>query len=113
MHYPERPNQPALKNISLRIGGGQTHALCGTSGSGKSSIFALLQRFYDPSVGTITFGGIDYREIPLEALRASMAYVSQDAVLFEGTIMWNLSLGALDPASVTEEQVRVACNQAQ
>lgn len=73
---------------------------------------ALLQRFYDPSRGTITFGGIDHRQIPLDDLRASMAYVSQDSVLFEGTIRWNLSLGALDPVSVTEDHIRSVCEQA-
>jgi ATP-binding cassette subfamily B (MDR/TAP) protein 1 len=73
---------------------------------------ALLQRFYDPSRGTITFGGTDHRQIPLDDLRASMAYVSQDSVLFEGTIRWNLSLGALDPATVTEDQIQMACKQA-
>jgi ATP-binding cassette subfamily B (MDR/TAP) protein 1 len=112
MHYPQRPNHPALKDISLRIRAGQTHSLCGTSGSGKSSIFALLQRFYDPSSGTITFGGVDHRQLALENLRASMAYVSQDPVLFEGTIRWNLSLGSLGPCSVTEDHLRTACEQA-
>lgn len=112
LHYPQRPEHPALKDISLRIGAGHTHAFCGTSGSGKSSILALLQRFYDPSKGSITFGGVDHREIRLEELRASMAYVSQDPVLFEGTIMWNVALGALDPGSVTQDQVRAACEQA-
>ncbi|KAJ9093316.1 hypothetical protein QFC20_007139 [Naganishia adeliensis] len=112
MRYPQRPNHPALKDISLRIGAGQTHAFCGTSGSGKSSILALLQRFYDPSRGTITVGGVDHRSMPLDDLRASMAHVSQDPILFEGTIRWNLSLGALDPPSVTEDQIREACEQA-
>lgn len=50
--------------------------------------------------------------MPLDDLRASMAYVSQDPILFEGTIRWNLSLGALDPPSVTEDQIREACEQA-
>ena len=112
MRYPQRPNHPALKDISLRIGAGKTHAFCGTSGSGKSSILALLQRFYDPSRGTITFGGVDHRRLSLDDLRASMAYVSQDPVLFEGTIRWNLSLGSLDPPSVTEDEIKAACEQA-
>ncbi|KAJ9101252.1 hypothetical protein QFC21_003471 [Naganishia friedmannii] len=112
MRYPQRPNHPALKDISLRIRAGQTHAFCGTSGSGKSSILALLQRFYDPSRGTITFGGVDHRHLSLDDLRASMAYVSQDPVLFEGTIRWNMSLGALDASSVTDEQIKFACEQA-
>lgn len=84
MCYPQRPDHPALQDINLRFIAGQTHSLCGPSGNGKSSIMALLQRFYDPSRGTITFGGTDHRQIPLDDLRASMAYVSQDSVLFEG-----------------------------
>jgi ATP-binding cassette subfamily B (MDR/TAP) protein 1 len=112
MRYPQRPNHLALKDISLRIGAGKRHAYCGMSGGGKSSLLALLQRFYDPSRGTITFGGVDHRHMPLEDLRASMAYVSQDAVLFEGSIRWNLALGALDPGSVTEEMISEACEQA-
>jgi ATP-binding cassette subfamily B (MDR/TAP) protein 1 len=112
MRYPQRPSHPALKDISLRIGAGKKHALCGSSGSGKSSIFALFQRFYDPSKGTITFGGVDHRKLALGDLRASMAYVSQDPVLFEGSIMWNLALGGPDPSSITEDQVRIACEQA-
>lgn len=112
MCYMQRPTHPVLRAIDIRIVAGQTHALCGVSGGGKTSIMALLQRFYDPSRGTITFGGIDHRQIPLEDLRASMAYVSQDSVLFQGTIRWNLSLGSLDPPSVTEEEIRAACEQA-
>lgn len=73
---------------------------------------ALLQRYYDPTEGTITFGGIDHRQIPLDDLRASMAYVPQDSVLFGGTIRWNLSLGSLNPSAVTEEMIRNACEQA-
>lgn len=112
MRYPQRPDPPALRELNLHIRAGKTHAFCGTSGSGKSSILALLQRFYDPSRGTITFGGVDHRQPSIDELRASMAYVSQDPVLFEGTIRWNLSLGALEPSSVTEEEIRVACVQA-
>lgn len=113
MRYPQRPELPALDAISLRILGGKKNAFCGTSGSGKTTILALLERFYEPSRGTIKFGDIDHREISLRDLRASMAYVSQDSVLFEGTVRWNVSLGALDPNSVTEEQIKRACQQAQ
>jgi ABC-type multidrug transport system fused ATPase/permease subunit len=112
LRYPQRPKYRALKDINLRLVGGKTHALYGTTGSGKSSILALLQRFYDPSRGTITFAGIDHRVLTLEELRANMAYVSQDAIMFEGTIRWNLSLGALDPASVIEADIRQACEKA-
>lgn len=113
LRYPQRPGIPALDGISLRVLAGKKNAICGTSGSGKTSILAAIERFYDPSRGTIKFGDLDHREIPLQALRASMAYVSQDPVLFQGTVRWNVSLGALNPEAVTQEQVRRACEQAQ
>lgn len=85
----------------------------GPSGSGKSSILALLQRFYDPADGSITFGGVDSRAIPLEKLRAQMAYVSQEPTLYGGgSIRWNLTLGSNDPDSVTQAQLEQACEQA-
>ena len=112
MRYPTRPKHPALRELTLTLRAGQRTAFCGTSGSGKSSILSLLQRFYDPSRGTLSFGGVDSRAIPLEELRAKMAYVSQDPVLFSGTIFWNLAMGAVDPSTVTREDVEQACDQA-
>ncbi|CAO1615263.1 unnamed protein product [Parajaminaea phylloscopi] len=112
MRYPQRPEQPALRCLNLRIQPGSNVAFCGTSGSGKSSILALLQRFYDPSKGTITFGGTDSRAMSLDELRSGMAYVSQDPVLFEGSVRWNLTLGSTDPDNVTDAQVEAACQQA-
>ena len=110
--YPQRPNRPALRDVSLTIPERATVAFCGTSGSGKSSILSLLQRFYDATRGTITYGGIDLRAIPIEQWRAEMAFVSQDPVLYEGTLRWNLLLGAVDPSKVTEEDIEHACQQA-
>lgn len=112
LRYPQRPNHPALKELSIKIPAGKSVAFCGTSGSGKSSILALLQRFYDPCHGSIEFGGVDVRQVPIEILRQQMAYVSQDPILYEGTIRWNLSLGSNDPASVTQEQLEKACEDA-
>lgn len=112
MRYPQRPNHAALRSVNLRIEAGTNVAFCGTSGSGKSSMLALLQRFYDPSRGTITFGGIDSRAMSLEDLRSGMAYVSQDPVLFEGTIRWNLALGSTDPDNVTDAEIEAACEKA-
>lgn len=75
---------------------------------------SLLQRFYDPSRGTITLGGIDIRAVPLEALRKEMAFVSQEPTLYGGgSIAWNLRLGAPDPDSVTDEELEAACAKAQ
>lgn len=112
LRYPQRPNHPALKELSIIIPAGKSVAFCGTSGSGKSSILALLQRFYDPCQGSIEFGGVDVRQVPIHLLRQQMAYVSQDPILYEGTIRWNLSLGSNDPDSVTQEQIEKACEDA-
>ncbi|KAI3626577.1 hypothetical protein CBS9595_001938 [Malassezia furfur] len=112
LRYPQRPDVPALRHLNLTIHENQTVAFCGTSGSGKSSILSLLQRFYDPCRGTITYGGLDLRAIPLPTWRAEMAYVSQDPVLYEGTLRWNLSLGAVDPERVTDAEIEAACREA-
>lgn len=112
LRYPQRPNHPALKQLSITIPAGKSVAFCGTSGSGKSSILALLQRFYDPCQGVIEFGGVDVRQVPIDVLRKQMAYVSQDPILYEGTIRWNLSLGSNDPDSVTQEELEKACEDA-
>ena len=112
LRYPQRPNHPALKDLSITIPAGKSVAFCGTSGSGKSSILALLQRFYDPCQGSIEFGGVDVRHVPIDALRQQMAYVSQDPILYEGTIRWNLSLGSNDPDSVTQQELEKACEDA-
>lgn len=74
---------------------------------------ATIQRFYDPSLGIIMLGDVDLRGIPLQDLRSSIAYVSQDSVLFQGTVRWNVSLGALKSDSGKEEQVKRVCEQAQ
>lgn len=112
LRYPQRPDVPVLRHLNLTIHENQTVAFCGTSGSGKSSILSLLQRFYDPCRGTITYGGLDLRAIPLPTWRAEMAYVSQDPVLYEGTLRWNLSLGAVDPEQVTDAEIEAACREA-
>ncbi|KAI3482304.1 hypothetical protein L1887_55065 [Cichorium endivia] len=112
LRYPQRPNHPALKELSITIPAGKSVAFCGTSGSGKSSILALLQRFYDPCQGSIEFGGVDVRQVPIDMLRREMAYVSQDPILYEGTIRWNLSLGSSDPESVTQADLEKACEDA-
>ncbi len=112
LRYPQRPNHPALKQLSITIPAGKSVAFCGTSGSGKSSILALLQRFYDPCQGSIEFGGVDVRQVPIDILRQQMAYVPQDPILYEGTIRWNLSLGSNDPDTVTQEELEKACEDA-
>ncbi|WFD17823.1 ABC-type xenobiotic transporter [Malassezia caprae] len=112
LRYPQRPQYAAIKNLNLVIPEKTTVAFCGTSGSGKSSTLGLLQRFYEPCHGSITYGGLDLRSIPLHLWRSEMAYVSQEPVLYEGTLRWNLLLGAVNPDLVTEADIEFVCRQA-
>ncbi|KAF8693402.1 hypothetical protein HU200_038795 [Digitaria exilis] len=107
--YPSRPESPVLVNFSLRVAAGRTVALVGSSGSGKSTVFALLQRFYDPSAGVVALDGVDIRQLRLKWLRAQMGLVSQEPVLFATTIRENILFGKED---ATEEEVIAAAKAA-
>ncbi|MEU4324296.1 ABC transporter ATP-binding protein/permease [Nonomuraea dietziae] len=89
--YPDAP-RPAVREVSFTVKEGQTLALVGPSGAGKSTLAALLQRHHDPSEGRITIGGVDLRDLSLDALRSGIAVVAQDTYLFHGTIADNLRL---------------------
>ncbi|GGF09565.1 ABC transporter ATP-binding protein [Flavobacterium limi] len=89
-------NETVLKDFSLEIKKGQTVALVGQSGSGKSTIANLLTRFYDVSEGSISIDGVNIKEINLQSLRSLMGLVTQDSILFNDTIKANISLGKLD-----------------
>lgn len=69
---------------------GKAYAFCGTSGAGKSSIMAVLERYYEISEGSVKVGGRDIRGMDVQELRGMMGYVSQEAVLFEDSVKWNL-----------------------
>lgn len=90
--YPTR-NTPALNDISLNIEAGQTIALVGRSGAGKSTIASLIPRFYDVSKGEILLDSLNIREYTLKSLRQQIGYVSQQVHLFNGTIAENISYG--------------------
>lgn len=105
--YPQRPETPILKGLSFRVEQGLKVALVGPSGSGKSSIIALLQRFYDPVSGAIRLGGRDLREMDVAALRAVMGYVGQEPVLFDTTMETNVKYGNVDATDEQLEQVQV------
>ncbi len=87
---------PVIRNVSLEIQPGEILALVGPSGAGKSTIFNLIPRFYDPTVGSIQLDGHDLRSITQESLRAQMAIVPQETLLFGGTIRENILYGRLD-----------------
>jgi ATP-binding cassette subfamily B protein len=92
---------PVLDNVSFEVQPGQTVALLGATGSGKTSIINLLPRFYDPTEGRITIDGYDLRELCLESLRSQIGIVLQETTLFAGTIRDNIAFGKTD-ASMDE-----------
>jgi subfamily B ATP-binding cassette protein MsbA len=94
--------EPALHGIDLRVRPGETLALVGMSGSGKSTLVNLLPRFYAPQEGRITLDGHDLQSLTLESLRANIALVSQDIVLFNDTIFANIAYGRLGSAGAKE-----------
>jgi len=100
-HYDSQ-QAPVLQDISLSIAPGQTVALVGRSGSGKSTMVALLPRFYDVQRGQIFLDGIDIRDLELENLRDQIALVSQHIVLFNDTIEHNIAYGRMSGASRAE-----------
>lgn len=92
-HYPSRPDIPALKSINLEIKSGQRIAFVGESGAGKSTTASLIQQFYQPSEGVISYDGIPASELGLSCIRSSIGIVPQDIVLFGGTIAENIRYG--------------------
>ncbi|KAJ3063036.1 Multidrug resistance protein 1 [Podochytrium sp. JEL0797] len=92
-HYPQRVDVPILKSFSLRVPAGQTVALVGASGSGKSTIVKLLERFYDSVDGTICVDGTNIRDLNVQWLREQIGIVSQEPVLFDRTVRENLLIG--------------------
>jgi ATP-binding cassette subfamily B protein len=104
------PSEPVLRGLSLRVRPGETLALVGTSGSGKSTISLLLPRFYDVSGGAIRVGGRDIRELTLDSLRASIGLVMEDSFLFSDTVLANVAYGRPD---ASREQVIAAARAAE
>lgn len=94
-HYSDDPT-PVLEQIDLHVQAGQTIALVGETGAGKSTLVKLVSRFYDPTEGTILIDGVDIRAVTQNSLRRQMGIVLQDPFLFSGTIKENIGYGALD-----------------
>ncbi|XP_044280567.1 ATP-dependent translocase ABCB1 [Varanus komodoensis] len=108
-NYPSRPDVKVLQGLNLKVNSGQTVALVGSSGCGKSTTVQLIQRFYDPEEGIITIDGQDIRTLNLRYLREIIGVVNQEPVLFATTIAENIRYGRED---VTMEEMEKAVKEA-
>jgi ATP-binding cassette subfamily B protein len=101
---------PVLTGIDMRIPAGETHAVVGATGAGKSTLARLLLRFHDPREGSVTIDGVDVRHLTFSSLRQSIGYVSQDVFLFQGTVRENLAFGRPD---ATDDEIIEAARLAE
>ena len=111
-HYPSRPDTWALDQLTGQIVSGQTVAVVGPSGAGKTTLFDLLMRFHDPQSGRIVLDGVPIDQMDLHALRERMAIVPQEPVIFSGTVIDNIRYGRPD-ASLQEVQAAAEAAYAQ
>ena len=102
--------EPSLAEVDLVVPAGHTVALVGPTGSGKTSVVALIARLYDPTTGTVTIDGADIRSVDIHSLRQSVAFVADDSFLFSATVADNVSYARPD---ATQEQIELAARRAQ
>ena len=115
--YPRRPGNKILKGVSLSVQAGKFVAFVGASGSGKTTMISLLERFYDPTSGAIYLDGVNSKSIHLGQCRRHMALVQQEPVLYSGSLRENIALGVEDlpdegASIVSDEEILEACRQA-
>lgn len=108
--YPARPGEVVLDKVSFQLKAGTTIGIVGASGSGKSTVAALLLRLYDPAQGTVSVGDIEFRNFNLASLRSQISLVDQDPAIFSGTIFTNIRQGlGVRLAGLSEEEERDRC----
>ena len=105
-HYPSQPDHAALENFSLHVAGGEKVALVGSSGAGKTTLFQMLLRFYDPQQGEITFDGVPLSRLDPGALRRHIALVPQEPVIFATSVIENVRYARPE---ATLDEVKAAC----
>ena len=108
-HYPARPDRPSLHEFSLAVAPGETVALVGPSGAGKTTVFQLLLRFYDPAQGAVRVDGVDVTALDPGELRRRVGLVSQDSVIFGGSAWDNIRYGC---PQASDAEVRAAADAA-
>ncbi|QYG95264.1 ABC transporter ATP-binding protein [Iamia sp. SCSIO 61187] len=101
---------PVLNGFDLHVPAGETHAIVGSTGAGKSTVVKLLLRLYEPTAGAVRIDGVDVRDVTFASLRGAMGYVGQDVFLFQGTVRENVAYGRPD---ATDEEVVEACRRAE
>ena len=107
--YPSRPSDPALRSLTVRVRAGERVALVGPSGAGKTTVFQLLLRFYDPQSGAVLVDGVDARRADPRAVRGRIAVVPQEPVIFAASVWENVRYGRADASAA---EVREACEAA-
>jgi ATP-binding cassette, subfamily B, bacterial len=107
--YPSRPGIPALDGLALAVEPGEVVALVGPSGAGKTTVFQLLLRFYDPSAGRVVLDGVDARAVDPQELRSRIAVVAQEPVIFAASVLENVRYGRPE---ASEKEVREALSDA-
>jgi ATP-binding cassette, subfamily B, bacterial len=105
VHFSYVPDRPVLPDLNLTVPAGQTVALVGTTGAGKTTIAKLIARFYDPASGSVTLDGVDLRELSQSELRRHVVMVTQENFMFDGTVADNIRFGRPD---ATDAEVRAA-----